>query len=282
MNKKVILVALATVSFAIAQPPQGKRGQRGQRERTAPGGISWAAYGFNGLGIVRLLEVPEVQAELKFTSEDKAALPLLRDEFSEEDSKYRMALTEAAGKSRDAFLDSLAIRSKEIDKQMTEILGERFKRFQEIRRQAFGVMASATSDAVVRDALAITGDQRSKFNAERQKLVDSMRDRTGQGKKAVESNLIDEGMRDFAAQEEKLFISLLTDSQAAKWKELVGSPMEIPQEVVRFVRRARYEPAAEGDRPAGRSTKGSKRGFRKKDMGGKQPPVGEGEKKPPL
>jgi hypothetical protein len=88
-------------------------------------------------------------------------------------------------------------------------------------------------------------------------------------------------MRDFGAQEEKLFLSLLSDSQAAKWKELLGEPMEIPEEVVRFIRRGRYEVASDGDRPIGRAKRDTSR-FRKRDAGGNPPTVGEAEKKPPF
>jgi len=284
MKTQAILTTLLVSAITIAQPPQGKRGQRGdrsQREQTAPGGISWAAYGFNGLGIVRLLEVPEIQAELKFTNDDKSALPLLRDEFAETDAKYRKGLTDAAAQSKDTLREFLASKSKEVDRQMGEILGDRIKRFQEIRRQAFGVMASTTSDAVVRESLGITEDQRTKFNTEHDALLKKWREQMSQGKGKAASDDLDRGMRDFGAQEEKLFLSLLTDAQAAKWKELVGAPMEIPPEVTRFVRRARYEPAGEGDRPGAGIAKGGNKGFRKRGSGGNRPPAGEGEKKPP-
>jgi len=281
VNTKLVLVALAATSVVIAQPPQGKRSQRVQRERTAPGGISWAAYGFNGLGIVRLLEVPEIQKELAIDKEVMTSLPLLRAEFTDTDAKYMKELAEASAKSRDDYREYLAVRSKEIDKQMAEILGDRFKRFREIRRQAFGVMASTTSDAVVRDVLAVTEEQRTRFNAERDELVKKFREGASQGKRAVEAAILDQGMRDFGVQEEKLFLSLLSDSQAAKWKELLGEPMVIPEEVVRFIRRGRYEIAGDGDRPVGRPKRDKSR-FRKRDPGGNPPPTGEAEKKPPF
>jgi hypothetical protein len=280
MKMNLVLVSLTLATMSFAQPPQGKRDSR-RREQTGPGGISWAAYGFNGLGIVRLLEVPEIQTALKFTDEDKAALPLLRQEFSENDEKYKNALTTALSQSKDAFKEALALRSKEIDKQMAEVLGSRFQRFQEVRRQAFGVMASATADATVREALAITEDQRMKFNKDRDELIKKLREQAGQGNKRVEAGILDQGMRDFAAKEEQLFLSLLTEPQASKWKALLGDPLEIPDEVVRFIRRGRFDPAQEGDRPTGRIAKGGmKREFRKK--GGNRPPSGDAEKKPPF
>src|SRR5262249_40707407 len=153
--------------------------------------------------------------------------------------------------------------------------GDRFPRFQEIRRQAFGVLAATTSDAVVRESLGITEDQRLKFNAQREELLGKIRERMkqamgkgkGKGKRTedaadstaentAKNAAMDDGMRDFASQEEKLFVSLLTEQQAAKWKELLGAPIEIPSEVIRFVRRNRYEPASEGDRPGDQPSKG--------------------------
>ena len=281
MNTKRVLLALAATSVVIAQPPQGKRSQRIQREKTAPGGISWAAYGFNGLGIVRLLEVPEIQKELDIDKEVMTSLPLLRAEFTDADATHMKDLADAAAKSRDDLREYLALRSKETDRQMAEILGDRFKRFREVRRQAFGVMASTTADAVVRESLAITEEQRTKFNAQRDELVKEFRRGAGQGKRAVDSTILDQGARDFGVQEEKLFLSLLSDSQAAKWKELLGEPMEIPEEVVRFIRRGRYEVAGDGDRRVGRAKRDKSR-FRKRDAGGNPPPAGEAEKKPPF
>jgi len=226
------------------------------------------------------MEVPEIQTELKFTNDDRASLHALRDEFKESGAKFEKTLAEAAAKGRESLVEALMARSKEVDQQLAEVLGERTKRFQELRRQAFGIMAANTSDAVVRDALGVTEDQRSKFNAARQKLVDDFRNQSRRnfdrksGK--VDDNVADQGMRDFASGEDKLFADLMTDAQKTKWKELIGAPIEMPQEVLRFVRRGRFEAPTEGDRPAAGDTPREFKGKRKRgNRSG-----GDGEKKP--
>ena len=291
MTKKAFFVGLVAAAAAVAQPPQGKGQGKGRdrasaRSNNGPGGISWTAVGYNGLAIVRLLEVPEVQAELKLTKDDLAALPPLRDELKESSARFEKSLVEAASKGREALIETLVNRSKEVDQQLGEVLGPRFKRFQEIRRQALGVTAANTSDAIVREALAITEDQRAKYNTELENLRKGFADgnlktrdpETGK----IDDNAADKGMRDFTSRENKLFLSLLTDTQKAKWQELLGAPFEVPQEVLRFVRRGRFETAGEGDRPTGDQTpRDFGKGRRKRGMKGGQPSGGGGDPPPP-
>lgn len=295
MAMKLLFVSLTMATIAVAQPPQGggKRGQRGQKgqgpgqgqrnqEKKGPGNISIAAYGFNGLGIVRLLEVPEVQTDLKLTTDDLSQLPLLRQEFTENDAKYSKALTDAAAQGGDALRLAIVTRSKEIDGQMKELLGTKFTRFQQVRRQAFGVLASFTSDAVVRENVAITDDQKAKLNVDLARALERFPipeinplDRT------ASPDDLDLGMQGYRGEEQKILMKILTDTQSAKWKTLVGSPMVIPQEVDRFIRRGDFGPRNAVDQPIGgfARTKGMKGGKRQR---GDRPPAEGSEKKPPL
>jgi len=205
-------------------------------------------------------------AQSALSCDDLSQLPLLRQEFTENDAKYSKALTDAAAQSGDALRLAIVTRSKEIDGQVRELLGDRFTRFQEVRRQAFGVLATFTSDAVVRENVAITDDQKGKLNTEIAELVKAWREK---GRNPVDgtaaSDDLDLGMKGYRGEEQKVLMKYLTSTQAAKWKELLGAPMEIPQEVDRFIRRGDFGPRNAVDQPIG--------GFatRTKGMKGKRP-----------
>jgi hypothetical protein len=270
MTGKAIVVLLAVSSFA-AEPQGGEKSK-------PPGGISPGAMAYNALGMVRLLEVPEIQDELKLTSEDKASLPLLRAEMAESGAHFERALRAALAQDRSLFVPTLMARSKEVDGQMTELLGEKFHRFRELRRQAFGPLAAATSDATVREGLGITEDQRTKFNAMRKaKFEEFLRSFAAGGGKA-ETGFLDRRTQEFMVIELQLFQDLMTPTQKSKWEQLMGAPFEMPQEVIQFVRKGQFGPRSE----APVLTERAKRAFKKRLKQAKDRPPGEDPKKPPL
>jgi len=248
MKRLTLLVAVGATAIAAAQSPRS----RGK----APGGISWAAMDYNGLGVVTLLEAPEIQRELKFEDKDRANVPLLRDELRERNKTLEQALRDAV-ESRDLFVQKLVQHSRDIDKELETVLGARFVRFKEIRRQAFGVQAAATADAEVRDGFAMTEDQRITLNQLRKAKLKEITDELmkAHGGTKVPQSVLDEAARRFALIEEDLFKKNLNDQQNAKWKVLAGEPFKIPAAVVRAFRQGVHD-APKSDKRVRRESPG--------------------------
>jgi hypothetical protein len=269
MKRLTLLVAVGATAFAAAQSPRS----RGK----APGGISWAAMDYNGLGVVTLLEAPEVQRELEFEDKDRANVPLLRDELRDRHKTFDHALRDAV-ENRDAFVQKLVQHSKDIDRELEAVLGARFIRFKEIRRQAFGVQAAATADAEVREGFAMTEDQRLTLNRLRKEKLDKIIEDVAkeQGSTKVRQSVLDEAARRFALIEEDIFKKTLNDRQNAKWKDLAGEPFTIPDAVVRSIRQGSHD-GSKSDRRVRRESSGK----RKKEKGSNPPPqVAKDGKKP--
>jgi len=271
MTRSAAFLAMTLAATLAAQPPRGK-------QKTTPGGIPPAAMAYNGTGIVRLLENPEVQNQLKVTKEVMENLPLLREELTESNRKFAQALKDATD-NRDAFLQALIVHSRQMDKQIEELLGTQFTRFKEIRRRAFGIASAMTADAEVREAVAMTEDQRTKLNVGRDalkmKMDDSFRNK---GKRRLPPGELDEGVRSYWSDEEKLFMDILTEAQRNKWKGLIGEPFEVPNEIERMVRRGDFDGKRSADSPGGERPRRKKRGNDRENPPGKTEP----EKKPPV
>jgi hypothetical protein len=268
MNRSAALLAMTFAAAVAAQPPKVKQ--------STPGGIPPAGIAYNGVGIVRMLEAPQVQAELNLSSDVKANLPLLREELAESSRKFVESLRSKTD-DVDAFRLLLVSHSRQMDKQMEELMGSSFPRFKQLRRRIFGIAAAMTADAELREAIAMTEDQRRKLNDEMAKRRKNLPNEVQSGgKRRVPKGRLDEAVRKYFEDEEKLFMEMLTEAQRAKWTELTGESFEIPVEMVTSIRRNDYES------PANRPSDARPPRKRPSDDGAKPPPGDEAGKKPPI
>jgi hypothetical protein len=287
------LVALAVVAPTFAQeekqPPGGEREGRGKgRQRggfggaQGPGGFGGGMMMMGG-GIsgsyVSLLEMKEVQEDLKLTADEKGNIPLIKEEFSEGDKKLFEGFQPGSG--GEGFREKMAARRAEIEKQLQEVLGDKYTRFRQIKLQLDGLYAALTTDKVVQEALGITDDQKTK-------LQEAFRgDRGGQGApgggtqfKMSREDWQDEAkMKQFAEEmkkrgEERMkkvaeeAEKVLTPDQKKKWEELIGPK-------VTYTRPA---PKMDGMRFGGAGGRGERgeggRGKRgRPEGGGEKPPL---------
>jgi hypothetical protein len=270
-------IAFVAAGAVLAQPPGG--GRRG----FGGGGFGGGLGGSNGAMQIRLLELPDFQKELKFSDEDKAALPLLKDVFEEGDQKFRESLRELfqPGEAPDfkAMNEKNMARAKEIEKQLGEILGDRLKRFKEVRRQLVGINNALSGDPEAAEAIALTEDQQTQIREKQGEIMREMfgsfggfgkgrgekkgDDKGGGADKGNREEMRERGKKLREAQI-KVYEDFMTDAQKAKWKELQGAlvSFKLPDDFG----------FGQGGRDRGNRGKGDEGGGRKRKKGGDDPP----------
>jgi hypothetical protein len=181
-----------------------------------------------GDGTLRLLENADVQKALKVTNEDKANLALLKDEIRDGDKKLNASLeglpfADRAPKMRE--------RVKEIDGQIGEVLGDKFKRFKEIRLQVTGAFMAVNLFPEIKEAMKWTDDQSTKVREEMRTAMMALRPvapgAPGASGTAAYTVVKDpqEIMQKMEAAQTESMQKIMTDEQKAKWKELTGEPI---------------------------------------------------------
>ena len=185
---------------------------------------------FDTLG---LAQMPEVQKALKLTDDEKAFVKLLAEDIREQDREFNdLPREERFAK----FRERMQNRSKEVTEQLTEIVGEeRGKRLNQIRMQLMGPMALFMPGAA--DSLNISEEQRDQIRQAMREVEEEMRDLVRQ------------------KQLEKLH-GILDSDQKAKWKEIIGAPIDFKITPPRRDRRGGRggERNGEGGRPRRPST----------------------------
>ena len=95
------LCAVAVTGALFAQdekqPPGGGRGGRGGGQFRF-GGAGGGMFGGIGAGIVRDLEMKDVQDDLKLSADEKGNIPLLKEEITEGDKKFGESIQESPAK----------------------------------------------------------------------------------------------------------------------------------------------------------------------------------------
>jgi hypothetical protein len=174
--------------------------------------------GFGG-GRQTLLRMPEVQAELKLTDEQKTKVTEMlekqrgqgrgqgfRDLSREEREKQLAERRAAAQKELAAFLNA-----------------DQLKRYRQLQLQQQGL--PALRETALQDELKLTPEQRTKVATILQEQSEEMRSAFGGGgdRGAARSQM--EAIRKKTS--EKLE-ALLTDDQKKRWKEMLGEPFKFP------------------------------------------------------
>jgi len=141
-----VLVAVAASGVAFAQD-----------QKQPPRGGGFGRFMGAGASNAQLLEMKEVQADLKVSDADKDKLKTLAESLREGDRKVNEELRDA---SREERMEKMTARRADVDKQVKEALGDKFARYRQIRLQLDGAFMSLTmTDADARKALDVTDDQ---------------------------------------------------------------------------------------------------------------------------
>jgi len=184
-------------ALALAMLPAVASAQPGR----GPGG-----GGFGGGGGMMLLNDENVQKDLDLIDSQKEKLQALQEKIREE----MRSMFQGGG--RDVDRDAIREKFEGFQKEMNDVLmpqqRERLKQIEVQSRLRFGSTAGA-----VADALELTEEEQEKLREKDRELSTEMN---------KEINKIREKYRD------KL-LETLTPEQRAKWKSLVGSPVEFAQ-----------------------------------------------------
>lgn len=244
MGAAVLLVA----GTALAQPEEKGRGRGGFM-----GGMRGDSLG--------LLQNADVKKALKITPDEDAFLALLADEQRKKDDSFNESLRDASREERmEKFREHMSARSKEIDKQVGEILGvDRSKRLKQIRLQVMGPSAILMSPEVSSD-LGVTESQREDLQSS---LRDSMREVFGALRSAGEDEAARKKiMTEMRAEQEKKVLAVLTTEQKKKWEQMLGPPIGFTVDLTpQFGRRRERS----GDSPDGNRPRNRRRDDKKKD-----------------
>ena len=206
-------LVVASIGLAGAQGGQG-RGGFGQGR----GG------GFGGLA---LLNIPEVQQELKMTQ------PQI-DKVGPKVQEVRQARSELfQGGGGPPSPEALQKIQEMQDKAAADILDtKQLKRYHQLELQQAG--ANAFGRKAVADALKLTEDQKSKIQGiqqdTRQKQMELGQSLRGGGGQPSQEDFQQMMTKMQAIQKEasEKTMAVLTDAQKAQWKEMTGEPFKFP------------------------------------------------------
>jgi hypothetical protein len=217
MNRLIATTLCASLLSApsFAQPPGGGRGQ----------GRGFG--GATGANFIQLLEMKEVQEDLKLTDAEKGKIGPLKEELTKGDREFRESLQ---GVDPQEMREKFTARRAEVEKQVKEAIGDKYTRFTQIRLQLDGLFGAVMQDRTVAEKLEITDDQRGQL---REAMQAFPRPNRGDPPPTPEKAAEMQKARDEAVEK------VLTAEQKKKWEELIGAKVTYK----------RPPPAPPGDRP---------------------------------
>jgi hypothetical protein len=240
---------------------------------------------FGGAGgqIIRDLEMKEVQEDLKLTADEKGNIPLLKEELAEGDKKFGESLQ---GSSQEDMREKMTERRKEVEKQIKEVLGDKYERFHQIRLQLDGMYAAISFNKDVQDKLSVTEEQRTQLREEARPPEGSrpnFRFNAGDGPPSEEKRkeMMEEGrkmMEEMQKRQNEAVDKVLTADQKKKWEELIGAKVSYKRPQFQMQFGQGRGPGAGGTGGGGRG----RRGNRGEEKGDAPPPAEEPAKKPPM
>jgi Spy/CpxP family protein refolding chaperone len=182
-------------------------------------------FGRGGGGGANMLRVPEVQAELKLTDDQKTKLTAALDKLREQRQNSGQDFQSLSQEERTKLM---AQRRAEDDKALADVLNaDQMKRYHQLQLQQQGLSA-VLQDKAVADELKITDDQRTKI----QTIVDdqrsAMRELFQGGGGGGDRQAMMQKMQDLRKQTDEKIAAVLTDDQKSKWKEMTGAPFTFP------------------------------------------------------
>jgi Spy/CpxP family protein refolding chaperone len=188
-------------------------------------GQFFLAPGGRGSGPSQLAQREDVQKELKLTAEQKKQIDTTQQKIRDELQNEFKILATFEGRERDRKKMELAKRiTKKSTTSMEEILTPaQMKRLKEISLQHAGVQGLKTPE--IEDKLQLTEDQKEQIQKIMQGAIAELRDLFEHTEGAYEESQkksVDVRNRCYAKA-----MTVLTDTQKQKWKELQGAPFEV-------------------------------------------------------
>ena len=259
------LIALLVAGTSFAQDEKqgegrkrGKGGQRGEGGQ-GRGGVQFGAGGFGGgammfggasASYISILEMKEVQDDLKLSADEKGNIPLLKDEFADGDKKLGEEMR-GGTLDREAIGEKMNARRAEIQKQLKEVLGDKYTRFNQIKLQLDGLYGSVSGNKEVQEALSITEDQRTQ-------LREAMRQPGGEGGARrfdfsggpPSEEKMKEIRDEFAKRQNEALDKILTADQKKKWEDLIGTKITYKRPEMKM-NMQRFEGGRGNRRPGG-------------------------------
>lgn len=175
-------------SLASAQPGRG-------------GGGGGFGGGFGGGGDIMLLNDENVQKDLEILDDQKEKLASLRDKIGEE----MRSLFQGGGDARDKIREKMEDFQKEMNDILLPHQRDRLKQIGVQSRLRFGSTSTA-----IGDALELSDDDKKKLADKDKELTVEMNKEIAKIREKYRDKLLD----------------VLGPEQKAKWKQLVGNPIE--------------------------------------------------------
>jgi Spy/CpxP family protein refolding chaperone len=200
--KGVAVALLATMVLAGSATAQQGRGGRG--------------FGGNFGG--NILRMPEVQAELKLTDEQKTKLTEVTSQRPAGGGQFRDL-------SREERQKAMAERRAEQQKKVAAILNaDQMKRYRQLELQRQG--PAAFQETEVQTELKLTADQKGKVET----LLSEQRDAQRELRQSADGDR--EAMRaktmELRKKTAEKLEALLTEEQKTQWKAMLGAPFTFP------------------------------------------------------
>ncbi|MCS6860447.1 MAG: hypothetical protein NZT92_09030 [Abditibacteriales bacterium] len=211
-----------TVALAVAVAAPSWAQGRGQ-------GRFGGAFGGPGGVVLQLVRMPEVQAELKLTDEQKVKLQQVGQELLQSGRELLQGLRDLSPEEREKRRQEF---QAETTKRINAVLNEeQRKRLRQLVLQRQGV-AIIAQDEEVAQQLKVTNDQKLKIqdivraaNEERRALLQGG---FGGGGGGVSPEMRAR-MNEITRKTNEKIEAVLTDEQKKQWKEMCGAPFDFPE-----------------------------------------------------
>jgi Spy/CpxP family protein refolding chaperone len=233
-------LGLALSLMASAGWAQGQGGGRPGGGRPGIGGRG-GFFGGPGGGIAGLLQMPEVQAELKIDDAQKELLQAVNQEMGQKmrqlfESNRGQGGQGGAGRGFSPEMQQkFQALQAEQTKKVSEILDEKqMTRLKQLNVQRAGTRALAQDDVAAQ--LKLTADQRQKISTIIQGERDSMQSifqgfRGGDGQRPSDAQReeLRKKMTDMRSATDAKLLAVLTDAQKNQFKAMQGAPFKFPE-----------------------------------------------------
>ncbi len=218
---KAIRFVAFGLALALSAGPASAQGR---------GGFGFGGPGGRGGGMSGLVQMEEVQKELKL---DAAQVDLLKQLGMEMREKMRAVFQGAGqGGNREEMQAKMRAMSTENDKKVAEILDKnQISRLKQLSYQRQGPRALAEKE--VQTSLKLSAAQVSQVdgilkaeNDERQKMFQGadFRNMTDEARRAMFQK-----MQDMTKVNSDKLTAILTEPQKAQWKTMLGAPFTFPE-----------------------------------------------------
>ena len=181
--------------------------------------------GFGRGGGANMLRMPEVQAELKLTDDQKTKVAAALDKLREQRQNSGQDFQSLSQEERQKLM---AQRRTEDDKALADVLNaDQMKRYHQLQLQQQGLSAVA-QDKALADELKITDEQRTKIQTIVDDQRNAMRELFQGGGGGGDRQAMMQKMQELRKQTDDKIAAVLTDDQKSKWKEMTGAPFTFP------------------------------------------------------